>query len=135
MLTRLFNVTRVASNVVGSLAWTYQSYTLTIEGNGNLQSFESQGSPWYEHASSIRYVIVGDGVKTIGSYAFQEVGYCGTKGVSIEIGTGVTSIANNAFESVGQENRGAVTITIKSKILPQLVLIVLSMSDTYALEP
>ena len=65
---------------------------LTITGTGEMQDWNDYSSPWYE---SVKQVIIGDGVTTIGDWAFS---YCRAL-TSITIPNSVTTIGDNAFES------------------------------------
>ena len=58
-----------------NLTWTYTlDGTLTISGKGAMQDYEDNNSDplWYVYESSIRKVIVEEGVTTIGSKAFHD---------------------------------------------------------------
>lgn len=51
--------------------WFYDSNTLTISGNGDMENFESQSHvPWKDYSYYIEKAIIEDGVKTIGDYTF-----------------------------------------------------------------
>lgn len=67
---------------------------LTITGTGEMQDWNDYSSPWYEN-ESVKQVIIGDGVTTIGDWAFS---YCRAL-TSITIPNSVTTIGDNAFES------------------------------------
>ena len=65
---------------------------LTITGTGEMQDWNDYSSPWYEN-ESVKQVIIGDGVTTIGDWAFS---YCRAL-TSITIPNSVTTIGDNAF--------------------------------------
>ena len=67
---------------------------LTITGTGEMQDWNDYSSPWYEN-ESVKQVIIGDGVTTIGDWAFS---YCRAL-TSITIPNSVTTIGDNAFEN------------------------------------
>ena len=66
---------------------------LTITGTGEMQDWNDYSSPWYEN-ESVKQVIIGDGVTTIGDWAFS---YCRAL-TSITIPNSVTTIGDNAFD-------------------------------------
>ncbi len=68
---------------------------LTITGTGKMKDWDYfNDSPWHEN-ESVKQVIIGDGVTTIGEWAFS---YCRAL-TSITIPNSVTTIGDNAFES------------------------------------
>ena len=94
-----------ASGTCGAnLTWVYTTAdnTLTISGTGDMSNYEwikissnsqSLNIPWKGYSSSIKNVIIGDGVTSIGNYAFY-----GCSGLtSVTIPDAVTSIGDNAF--------------------------------------
>ncbi len=80
-----------------NLTWVFDSDTgvLEISGTGPMKNWSiTSTKPWDEHKTSIRTVIVNDGVESIGAYAF---GYF--KSVSkITIPDSVTAIGASAFK-------------------------------------
>ncbi|MCR5664733.1 MAG: leucine-rich repeat protein [Oscillospiraceae bacterium] len=57
-----------------NLNWTLDdSGKLTITGSGPMNDYELEGSPWFASVGSIKSLVVGNGVTTIGKAAF---GYC-----------------------------------------------------------
>ena len=92
----VFGAEIVDSGTCGNdLTWTFDSDgLLTISGTGIMPFFLSSSSvPWYPNKSSIKNVIIADGVKWIGSNAFS---YC-TSLESITIPDSVTNIDDVAF--------------------------------------
>ena len=90
----------------GSLKWTLDDDgTLTITGSGAMPDFTNESSaPWLAHADSIKSVVIGDGITSIGSSAF----YNCTALLSVTIPNGVTSIGDEAF--CGCDSLTSVTI-------------------------
>ena len=82
-----------------NLTWTLDNAgTLTISGVGAMEDYTTSGSvPWADHRDQIKSVIFGDGVTTIGNYAFYD---CESL-INVTIGTSVTSIGNYAFDNCG----------------------------------
>ena len=84
-----------------NLTWSYDdsSKTLTISGNGMMADYDDNPnkSPWYNAWYSdyytIKNVAIGDGVTSIGDYAFYDCNYL----TSITIPDSVTSIGAGAF--------------------------------------
>ena len=78
-----------------NVTYTYveSTGTLTISGTGAMYNYTSwSSSPWYAYSSPIKNVVINNGVKNIGNYAF----YC--EGLtSITIPNSVTSIGDCAF--------------------------------------
>lgn len=79
-----------------NLTWTLDdSGTLTISGSGMMNSYDSYPSysPWYSYRSSIKQVVIGDSVASIGKYAFFNLDNL----TNVTIGDSVTSINDCAF--------------------------------------
>ena len=80
------------TGTVGSLNWRIANNTLTISGNGEMR-YIGDGKEWKAHANSFTSVVIEYGVKSIGSFAFDEC-----KNVtSITIPNSVTVINDYAF--------------------------------------
>ncbi len=89
-----------------NLTWKLTSGILTISGAGDMNNFSY--APWYSYRSSIKTVIIGDSVTSIGTKAF-----CGCSSLtSIEIPTSVTNIGENAFKSC----TSLISITIPNSV-------------------
>ena len=87
-------VTVIASGTCGdNLTWKLTDEgELTIEGEGEMKS-----SPWSEYESSIKSVVIGEGVTSINSYAFFNC----TNLTSIDIPESVCKIGQYAFANTG----------------------------------
>ena len=77
-----------------NLTWDYTSGVLTISGTGDMTDFGSNG-PWYSYRNSIKTVTIGNGVTSIGSYAF----YNCTKITTVTLPNTVTAINEYAFRN------------------------------------
>lgn len=99
----------VASGECGAegnnLMWIlYCDSVMTIRGTGAMEnySFNSDGqAPWAEHGLEIRDIVIEEGVRTIGAYAFYNAGSY-TNGAynnvrSVTIPSTVTKLQNNYF--------------------------------------
>ena len=93
-----------------NLTWTLDDNgTLTISGTGNMTDWSSPSYvPWYSSRDSIKDVIIGNSVTSIGKYAFA---YCSSL-KSVTIGNSVTSIGYGAF---------AYCSSLKSVVIPDSV--------------
>lgn len=98
--------------------------TLTIEGTGAMTNYSEGKAPWYSHRSSVRKVVLPEGLTQVGSYAFanctqlddimlpntvERMGdhafaHC-TSLTDIEVPAGVTSLSGwSFFECTGLQN-------------------------------
>ena len=98
-----------------NLTWTLSSGTLTISGTGPMTDFNffphtplRPNTPWYYYLSSIKTVIIEDGVTSIGYLAFEDC----TGLTSITIPNSVTSIGYRAFYYC----TGLTSVTIPSSV-------------------
>ena len=98
--------------VDGGIAWYIaEDGTLTISpaenpemkgqeakyAKGEMKNYDATGqnqAPWYPSGSSLTKLVIGDGVTTIGDYAFYG---CSGFRDSLTIGSGVTTIGDHAF--------------------------------------
>lgn len=97
----LFSVLSVSATTSGNcgdnVTWTLDdSGTLTISGSGDMTNW-SYGSyaPWYSNRKSVTALVIGDGVTSIGDYAFYDL----TSLNSITIPDNVINIGDSAFRS------------------------------------
>ena len=83
------------SNKCGdNLYWTLQDSTLTITGSGAMYDYSSSAPvPWTEFRSSIKSLILPEGLTSIGNYAFAS---CDAL-IAAAIPSSVKSIGNYAF--------------------------------------
>ena len=85
---------KCGDNVRWALTGESPNCTLTISGTGAMADYsDSSKQPWKDYRSSIKTVVIGAGVTSLGNYTFA---YC-TGLTSIEIPASVTSIGDNAF--------------------------------------
>jgi hypothetical protein len=83
------------SGTTGPLTWSLDDGRLTISGTGAMPDYFSAGNaPWYSYRSSVRAVVIGEGVTSIGSCAFSQCSSLAT----VTIGGSVASIGASAFE-------------------------------------
>ena len=94
MLPATASAAETASGTCGeNLTWTLDDTgTLTISGMGEMENY-SWDSPWNGRKESIKRVVIGNGVTSIGDHAFY---YC-TSLTSVTIPNSVTSIGVQAF--------------------------------------
>jgi len=78
-----------------NLTWTLDDQgTLTISGTGAMCNWNDEGAtPWFSEYLSIKKVVIGDSVTTIGDGAFYFCFYL----TSVSIPDGVTTIGGGAF--------------------------------------
>ena len=110
-----------------NLTWKLEDGTLTISGTGAMED----SSPWYDNRDKINKIVVGNGVTSIGNYAFKgcsslteltisnSVTYIGSYAFSdcssladITIPNSVTYIGSYAFSDC----RGLTNITIPASV-------------------
>ncbi len=85
----------IASGECGeNLIWYLtEDGTLTISGEGAMEDYDYESTPWYGYRYSIISVVIEDGATSIGNYAF----YSCISLTSIEIPDSITSIGSSAF--------------------------------------
>ncbi len=81
------------NEVTWKLTGIPDNYTLFISGTGEMADYDYSSRPWTKYANGIKTVVIGNGVTSIGGYAFS---YCSGL-TSIEIPSNVTSIGTRAF--------------------------------------
>ena len=60
-----------------NLTWTLDDAgKLTISGTGPMYNYMSLNAPWYSNRSSIKSVVFGNGVTSIGDWAFSSCSSC-----------------------------------------------------------
>ena len=81
-----------------NVSWSYSNGTLTISGSGAMYDYGSQSgnfSPWVEHKDNIKNIVIGEGVTSIGAYAF----YYEKGPISAQLPSTLTVIGGHAFQS------------------------------------
>ena len=80
-----------------NLTWSFDESTGTLEisGTGDMANYSSYNRPWEDSEDLITTVTIGNGVRSIGDYAF----YYFDKLAKVSIPYGVTKIGNSAFEN------------------------------------
>ena len=87
-----FNI--VTMYQIGELLWSDHENVLVIRGKGAMEDFLGHvRPPWYQYDNPISVIDVGEGITSIGNWAFAEFGRL----VSMSIPNSVTSIGNSAF--------------------------------------
>lgn len=78
-----------------SVTWTMDTVTgtLTISGSGQMSNYLEATQPWAAYLNSIQSVIVGNGVTSVGNYAFHNC----TALTSITLPDSIIRIGNQAF--------------------------------------
>lgn len=90
--------TTIRGECGSNLKWSLNEDTgvLHISGSGEMSDYHSADgleSPWHDYAASIKSVVIGSGVKTVGNYAFA-----GLKNLSsIEINAELKRLGDGAF--------------------------------------
>lgn len=78
-----------------NLWWTLDSMgVLTIGGEGTMMDFDKQAAPWSYYKTSLKKLVIEEGVTSIGKSAFN--GYSGLSG-DLVIPNSVKTIGDNAF--------------------------------------
>ena len=98
-----------ASGTCGEgLTWTLEGGVLSIEGNGTMEDYATSAAPWYSYRNEIQSIQIGDGVTTIGDWAFFNC----SQVTDVIVPEGVTFIGESAFESC----RGMVSISLPDSL-------------------
>ena len=86
------------SNAAGeqSVTWTLDNKgVMTIAGSGKMaSSYNEKSPPWNAYKTTIKELVVREGITYVSSYAFQEC----KKLSSVNFASGITEIGENAFE-------------------------------------
>lgn len=94
------------SGTTGDCTWKYDdtTNTLTISGNGAMENYGYDNyAPWKEYRQQIKYVIVSEGVTSIGAYAFYGRSRFGTDSkqpdslLTVSLPNSLSTIGNSAF--------------------------------------
>ncbi|GHT75930.1 hypothetical protein AGMMS50262_12790 [Bacteroidia bacterium] len=85
----------------GAITWQLEDSVLTISGEGEMPRYDSplmeSNAPWTYYASSIKQIIVGDSVTSIGKYAFYSLEKYYENLVLVHLGRAVNKIGAGAF--------------------------------------
>jgi hypothetical protein len=123
-----------ASGVCGSdLRWELNGTKLTVSGSGNMDDYAPEKeAPWFEYRYKIEQVEIGDGVTSIGDYAFSElesltlaeVGgverigdyafYSCVSLVSVRMSSGVKTVGDYAFAECYDLSSAVISDTLES---------------------
>ncbi len=85
--------TAASGNCSPSIAWVLENGILTLSGSGAIPDYDSSSVPWYSNRTSIKSVIIEEGITAIGNYAFNTC----TNLNSLTIPSSVTHIDKLAF--------------------------------------
>ena len=101
-------------NCGSNLKWTLESGKMTISGRGEMTSWlNADKVPWKNYRSRITSLVIGDGVTSIGTYAFEDCYNI----ASVSIGKDVETIGMYAFNkcvSLGEVTIPASVESIRS---------------------
>lgn len=77
----------------GATKYSLDRGTLTISGTGTIRGYSKGEAPWYSMKEEVQKVVIGDGVTSIGNFAFH-----GCENMSeLTLGSSVTTIGTSAF--------------------------------------
>ena len=94
-----------------SLTWSLNSAgDLTISGTGDMASFIATGAPWAEYRNQVKLVILGQGVTSIGSSAFQDCENLET----VSLPGSLTALGEAAFLRCEKLTNVSLPISLKS---------------------
>ena len=97
MIISMFSIVSSAasSGTTGKVSWSLDDNgTFTVSGKGEMADYSlSNPSPWDSYGSSIKSVVIGEGVTTVGAYAFA---YCDAI-ESVTLPSTLTAIKQGAF--------------------------------------
>lgn len=94
-----------------SLTWSLSTAgDLTVSGTGDMASFTATGAPWAEYRDQVKLVIVGQGVTSIGSSAFQDCKNLET----VSLPGSLTALGKAAFLRCGELTNVKLPASLKS---------------------
>lgn len=94
-----------------SLTWSLNSAgDLTVSGTGDMADFTATGAPWAEYRDQIKLVILGQGVTSIGSAAFQDCKNLET----VSLPGSLTALGEAAFLRCGELTNVKLPASLKS---------------------
>lgn len=77
-----------------NITWVLDDdYTLTLTGSGEMKSYRYQNYPPWSKYSDIKKIVIGNGIKDIGEFAFENC----RKVTSVTIPQSVIKIGESAF--------------------------------------
>ena len=102
----------IASGSCGeALTWSLNSAgDLTVSGTGDMASFTATGAPWAEYRDQVKLVILGRGVTSIGSSAFQDCKNLET----VSLPGSLTALGKAAFLRCGKLTNITLPASLKS---------------------
>lgn len=94
-----------------ALTWSLSTAgDLTVSGTGDMASFTATGAPWAEYRDQVKLVIVGQGVTSIGSSAFQDCKNLET----VSLPGSLTALGKAAFLRCGKLTNITLPASLKS---------------------
>lgn len=94
-----------------ALTWSLSTAgDLTVSGTGDMADFAATGAPWAEYRDQIKLVILGQGVTSIGSSAFQDCKNLET----VSLPGSLTSLGKAAFLRCGELTNVKLPASLKS---------------------
>ena len=102
-----FPIEGKSGNVLWSLS---EDGTLTLTGSGVMTSYRAGSAPWYPYVKLITGVTVGDGITSVGGYAFWGL----YNAEEITLPSGITSIGEKAFFDCASLERVDLPDTLES---------------------
>ncbi len=99
---KLFWKDAPASGETGDCSWSFNKNTgtLTISGNGNMDNYEAYEAPWYPYKDDIKKVVIEEGVKNTGDFAFYD---CASL-TSVSLPSTHEKIGEGSFTNAGLKN-------------------------------
>jgi len=77
-----------------NISWSVENGTLTITGTGDMENYEYQSyAPWYSERYNVTNIVIGEGITSIGKFAF----YNFTKVVSVTVPSTITKVSSYIF--------------------------------------
>lgn len=94
-----------------ALTWSLSTAgDLTVSGTGDMADFTATGAPWAEYRDQVKLVIVGQGVTSIGSSAFQDCKNLKT----VSLPGSLTALGKAAFLRCGELTNVKLPASLKS---------------------
>ena len=94
-----------------ALTWSLNSAgDLTVSGTGEMADFAAAGAPWAEYRDQVKLVILGQGVTSIGSSAFQDCKNLET----VSLPGSLTALGKAAFLRCGELTNVKLPASLKS---------------------